>query len=271
MSNHETVEALRELRGNRRLIPFIGAGLSIPLRLPSWSRLIDTVAKQLGYDPEVYKLNGTKLQLAEYYVAVKGSIGPLRSEMDRLFNPLDDDIKGSRAHALLVDMKLPVIYTTNYDRIIERAFELKGVGCHTVANIDDVAAAPPETEATHVVKFHGTFSDDASLVLTESSYFDRLEFESALDIKLRADTLGRSLLFLGYSLDDINIRLLLYRLHKLRDAAKRNTQRTPSAYLTAFGAGEVQRTLLSQWDVEVIELDPVDKTRSMAEFLESLL
>jgi hypothetical protein len=96
MSNHEAVATLRTLRRDRRLIPFIGAGPSIPLRLTSWSRLIDTLAKQLGYDPEVYKLNGTKLQLAEYYVAVKGSIGPLRSEMDRLFNPPDDDIRASR-------------------------------------------------------------------------------------------------------------------------------------------------------------------------------
>jgi hypothetical protein len=270
MSNHETVATLRDLRRDRRLIPFIGAGLSIPLRLPSWSRLIDTLAKQLGYDPEVYKLNGTRLQLAEYYVAVKGSIGPLRSEMDRLFNPPDEDIKGSRAHALLVDLRLPVIYTTNYDRIIERAFELKGVAYHTVANIDDMAAAPPETETTHVVKFHGTFSDDQSLVLTESSDFERLEFESAIDIRLRADILGRSLLFLGYSLNDVNIRYLLYRLHKLRKAARREATRAPSAYLTAFGAGEIQRTLLAQWDVAVIELDPLDKTRSTVEFLESL-
>ena len=47
------------------------------------------------------------------------------------------------------------------------------------------ATAP--ADATHIVKFHGTFDDDASLVLTESSYFDRLEFESAIDIKLRAN------------------------------------------------------------------------------------
>jgi len=35
------------------------------------------------------------------------------------------------------------------------------------------------------VKLHGTFDDDASLVLTETSYFDRLEFESPIDIKMR--------------------------------------------------------------------------------------
>jgi hypothetical protein len=269
VSAEEVIAPLRELRKDGRLIPFVGAGLSIPFGLPSWSQLLDIIARQLGYDPEVFQLNGTHLQLAEYYVATKGSIGPLRSEMDRLFNPTDDKIKTSRAHTALVEMKLPLIYTTNYDRIIERAFELRDTPCHTIANIDDIATAP--ADATHIVKFHGTFSDDASLVLTESSYFDRLEFESAIDIKLRADILGKSLLFVGYSLSDVNIRYMLYKLHKLRKQVKRDAKRHPSAYLTTFSSGEIQRTLLALWDVSIIELDPLNKTESIDHFLEGLL
>lgn len=260
---------LRDLRRDGKLIPFVGAGLSIPLGLPSWSSLLDIIADQLDYDPAVFKLSGNNLQLAEFYVANKGSIGPLRSEMDRLFNPTDEAIKSSRSHSALVDMGLPLIYTTNYDRIIERAFELKRIPCHTISNIDDISVAPPN--ATQVVKFHGTFSDDASLVLTESSYFDRLEFESAIDIKLRADILGKILLFVGYSLSDINIRYMLYKLHKLRQRVRRDTNRLPSAYLVTFGAGEVQRTLLAQWDVLVVDLDPINKSESMDLFLEQLL
>jgi hypothetical protein len=262
-------DSLRLLRKEGKLIPFVGAGLSIPLGLPSFSTLIDIIAEQLGYDPEVYQLNGNYLQLAEYYVAIKGSIGPLRSEMDRLFNPLDKDILSSAAHTALVEMKLPLIYTTNYDRIIERAFELKGVKCFTIANIDDIASAPQD--ATQIVKFHGSFNDDASLVLTESNYFERLEFESALDIKLRADMLGKCLLFIGYSLGDINIRFMLYKLHKLRQQIKRETKRTPSAYLATFGSGEIQKTLLERWNVSIIELDPVNKKESIDKFLEALV
>jgi len=265
----DELQTLRELRHDGKLIPFAGAGLSRPLGLPSWAELIDIIAEDLGYDPEVFKCNGTVLQLAEYYVATKGSIGPLRSVMDRAFNPRDEQIERSRAHAALVEMKLPLIYTTNYDEIIERAFELKGRPCHTIASIDDIASAP--SDGTHVVKFHGTFSDDSSLVLTESSYFERLEFESAIDIKLRADTLGCSLLFIGYSLSDVNMRFMLHKLHKLRQHVKRTGKRKPSAFLTTFGAGEIQRTLLARWDVSIIELDPVDKAKSTGEFLEELL
>ena len=44
----------------------------------------------------------------------------------------------------------------------------------------------------------------------------------------------------------------------------------PSAFLTTFGTGEIQRTLLERWDVAIVELDPVDMTGSMARFLEAL-
>src|SRR4030095_2048802 len=117
---------LEDWRSKGRLVPFVGAGLSRPLGLPSWELLVDNIAVQLGYDPEIYRLNGSKLQLAEYFVAEKGSIGPLRSEMDRLFNPTDEANLASTPHRLLVELTFPLIYTTNYDRIIERAFDLRG-------------------------------------------------------------------------------------------------------------------------------------------------
>lgn len=269
MTNQTDITVLRNLRMDRKLIPFIGAGLSVPLGLPSLSELLDIIAEQLDYDPEVFKLSGTDRQLAEYYVVMKGSIGPLRSEMDRRFNPTDEAIMSSRAHNAVVEMDLPLIYTTNYDRIIERAFELRKVKTHTIANIDDIVMLPSD-KTTQIVKFHGSFSDDASLVLTESSYFDRIEFQSAIDIRLRADILGRCLLFIGYGLNDINIRYMLYKLHKLRQQAKIETN-LPSAYLVTFGAGEIQRTLLAQWDVTVVDLDPTNRTDSMAAFLEELV
>jgi SIR2-like protein len=268
MKRSSRVPTPRDLRKAGRLIPFVGAGLSQPLGLPSWDRLIDSLAMQLGYDPDIYRLNGSRLQLAEYFVVEKGSIKPLTRKMEELFNPPDRKVRASTSHRLLAELDLTTIYTTNYDHIIERAFKLHGVPCHTIAKIEDILAAPPDV--TYVVKFHGSFSDPPSLVLTESNYFERLNFESALDLKLRADTLGKSLLFVGYALSDLNIRYLLYKLHKLRGRLETGQERVPSAYLTAFGSNDIQRKLLKQWDVEIIELDPRDKTKSTEDFLRSL-
>jgi NAD-dependent SIR2 family protein deacetylase len=268
MSEH--FDAIKLLIKQKKLIPFVGAGLSMNLGLPSFSELIDKIAEELEYDPAVFKLNGNSLQLAEYYVAVKGAIGPLRSILDRSFDPTEEQIKTSVCHTALAQMNLPVIYTTNYDNIIEKSFELLNKPVCTIANIDDISSAPDN--ATQIVKFHGTFSDDESLVLTESNYFERLSFESAMDIKLRADMLGKCLLFIGYSLDDVNVRYMLYKLFKLRQQVKNSrTRNLPSAYLTTFGSGEIQKTLLAQWNVTIIELDPINKQESIEHFLKEFI
>jgi hypothetical protein len=237
------------LSRDKKLMPFVGSGLSRSLGLPSYDGLVDEIADELGWDPEVFQQQGDFLQLAEYYVSVKGSIGPLRSRLDREWNPTQQQVKASRPHAALAGLAPTRLYTTNYDDIIERAFESHGSDYHRIASIDDIASAP--AGATQIVKFHGTFSDDSSLVLTESSYFERLDFESALDIKLRSDSLGRCLLFLGYSLRDINIRFMLHKLHKLRRQALRATSALPAAVLVTFAIGEVQEKLLEAWACEL--------------------
>ena len=119
------------------------------------------------------------------------------------------------------------------------------------------------------LNFSLVFSDSL-LVLTETSYFDRLEFESPIDIKMRADILGKTLLFIGYSLNDINIRYMLYKLHKMRKQMRREMSNLPRAYLTSFGSNEIQSKLLAEWNIRIVDLDPSNKTDSLAEFLEKL-
>lgn len=59
----ELYEALK----NKNVILFVGAGISMNLGLPSWSKLIDYIADELGYEPEVFNTFGDNLSLAEYY------------------------------------------------------------------------------------------------------------------------------------------------------------------------------------------------------------
>jgi hypothetical protein len=262
-----SIDELKSLKRAGRLMPFVGAGLSQSLGLPLYDDLIGDVAVELGWDPEVFRLQGDYRQLAEYYVMMTGSIGPLRSALDKAWNPTDDDVKASRPHQALATLMPARIYTTNYDDIIERAFKLHNAPYHAIASIDDIASAA--SGVTQIVKYHGTFSDDSSLVLTESSYFDRLDFESALDIRLRSDSLGSCILFLGYSLQDINIRYMLYQLHKLRHRDVKGSD-FPSAVLVTSAIGEVQEKLLESWNVRSVELQGYDMAENVATFLESL-
>jgi hypothetical protein len=93
-------------------------------------------------------------------------------------------------HKLIVELDFPAIYTTNYDRNLETAFEIHHKPYAKIANAKHIADAAQDV--THIVKYHGDFDDDASLVLTETDFLDRLSFDSPLDIKFRADALGRT-------------------------------------------------------------------------------
>src|SRR5215212_4055442 len=110
--------------------------------LPSWQQFIDHLAEELGLDSESTLGPDTSYHtLAEYYRIKQGSIGPLRSWMDRNWKVTEDKVRRSKMHDLLVALDFPIIYTTNYDRNIEAAFEAHGRDYVKVANARDIAKA----------------------------------------------------------------------------------------------------------------------------------
>jgi len=115
---NELVEAVEK----DRVILFVGSGVSQNLGLPSWSELVDQIAQELGFDPDVFRLLGDELMLAEYYYLKKGTLGPLRSFLDQRWHDPKTDIGKSEIHRYIVKLRFPIIYTTNYDAWIERAF-----------------------------------------------------------------------------------------------------------------------------------------------------
>lgn len=253
----------------RRVLLFAGAGVSASLGLPSWSELMACMARDLGHDPAVLIRPGADyLQIAEYYRLEKGNLADLRRWMDENWNIPDEMLLKSRAHNQIVDIGFPLIYTTNYDRNIERIFALKGRRFATIRSVLDVAIAA--NDLTHIVKFHGDFGDEQSLVLTESDYFERLRFESPLDVKFRADALGRSILFVGYSLSDLNLRLLLYRLQQTW-ANSPHADRRPPSYIFLLDADPVQERVWESRGIRTIVSTADDPNDALPDFFNALL
>jgi hypothetical protein len=257
------ISALRQ----KNMVLFVGAGVSMNLGLLSWKALIDKMSEDLGLDPEAFAKSGDYLALAEYYKIKKGSLGSLRSWMDRTWHSDKINIGESDLHRLIVDIEFPIIYTTNYDRWLETAFDHWKRPYIKITNVSDLVKI--RDGATQIVKFHGDFEDDSSLVLDESSYFERLEFESPLDIKLRSDVLARSVLFIGYSLSDISLRYLFYKLDKLWKRYGNETLR-PRSYIFVPKPNPVQEAVLDQWGISMMSSDKADPKAALVEFLEQL-
>lgn len=253
---------------NKNVILFVGAGVSQNLGLPSWSALIDNIATELGFEPEVYQTYGDFLSLAEYYVLKKGSIGKLRSWMDReLHNINITKLKNSHIHKYIANGNFPIIYTTNYDNWIEEAHKLYNVDYNKIVNVSDLTNS--NRNKKEIIKFHGDFSEDDSIVLSESSYFERLKFESPLDIKLRSDILSKSVLFIGYSLSDTNIRQLFYKLTNLWNNHHSPSIR-PKSYIFTSKNNPIQEEILKNWGIETISNDIDNPGESLETFLKEL-
>ena len=262
------LEQLRAAYERDEVILFVGAGVSLSLGLPPWSQLIDHMAEALGFEAAEFRNYGSYLALAEYYRLQHGNIGPLRSWMDRQWHAGDIRIERSRVHELIVQGRFRLIYTTNYDRWLENAFDHHGRPYVKVVSVADLQRLNPDV--TQIVKFHGDFENDESIVLDETSYFRRLDFESPLDLKLRADVLGRTVLFVGYSLTDINIRYLFYKLARLWQTAM-PTVPQPRSYIFTPSPNPVQEAVLRQWGIEMIWLDREDPSQALIEFMESVV
>lgn len=251
-----------------KLMLFVGAGVSANLGLPSWNELIAHIAEELGYDPKIFATYGTPLALAEFYKKKKGGIGPLRSWMDREWHQSTTDISKSDIHRLITQGRFSRIYTTNYDRWLEYAHDKFGVKYDKIASVADLVSV---TEGhRQIIKFHGDFDADASIVLDETSYFQRLDFNTPLDIKLRHDVLGSSVLFIGYSLNDLNIRLMFYRLTEMWGNSTLASAR-PKSYVFTNRPNPVAQEVLSHWGIEMIVAEEDDPKKALTDFLQSLV
>lgn len=250
----------------KRAILFAGAGVSMSVGLPSSAELLAHMQRDLGLDDRPARWSYQTL--AEYYRLQHGSIGPLRSWMDRTWSVSADRVQNSEIHDLIVGLEFPIVYTTNYDNNLELAYQLHGKKYVKVANTCDIVNA--DNGLPQIVKFHGDFDDDESLVIAETDYFKRLAFETPLDTKFKADALGRTLIFVGYSMSDLNIRLTLYRLWQTWKDSGRERDR-PASFVFSAKADPVQDAVLEQWGFTVLhEEKSEDPAAAMLAFLNRL-
>ncbi|WP_294531686.1 SIR2 family protein [uncultured Bacteroides sp.] len=259
------IAELKDAVRDKKVILFVGAGLSKNIGLPTFSELIDEVAKKMGYDADLFKSFSNFQSLVEFYQIKQKSIGELRSYMDQKWHNPNIHIEKSEIHKLIVDLDFPIIYTTNYDYWLEKAFEYYNKSFTKIVNVKDFADIQDGT--TQIVKFHGDFSDDSSIVLTESSYFERLDFSSPLDIKLRSDMLGKTILFIGYSLEDINMRFLIYKLNKIWENYK---EYRPKSFIFLIKPNEIEETVLKSRGIMPIISESDTPTEGLKLFLQSL-
>jgi hypothetical protein len=200
------------------------------------------------------------------------SIGPLRHAISQALQTTRNPVS-SGPHVELLNLGPPQIYTTNFDNLIEGTFRALKQPVEVVALPKHVANS--SGAKTQVVKYHGDLRHESTLVLTESSYYQRLDFESPMDLKFRSDLLGRSVLFMGYSFRDINIRIIWFKLMRMMKDIPLADR--PSSFIVRFSPNAVLERLYEEVGIKTIFLDPEgaaktseEKSKLLSQFMLSL-
>lgn len=143
--------------------------------------------------------------------------------IDRVSRAVNHSKMPSAIVRALAEIDLPIVVTTNYDRLYEKAL---GVLAKDVAPIlynpkrDEAAQLRglPKKDERWLFKIHGCVSNSESIVITDEDYIrfvmrmnDSEEFHPVPQ-KIRSQLAEWPTLFVGYSLLDYNLRLLFRTL-----------------------------------------------------------
>lgn len=219
----------------RQCTPFLGAGISEP-QIPAGGEFSTRLAKEFQYP----LTDVTNLPRVAQYVATsygdsqfaKGKVADLILECERRPPDFSDP---AQPHRFLADLHLPMYLTTNYDRFMTKALEttvpeVTTLMCrwnYETRRDEEVLVATPTAERPLVYHLHGLATNLASMLLTEDDYVDFLmeaqaDLAQVVPCPIQEALATTSLLFVGYSLNDWNFRVLMRSvMRKINKTSKR--------------------------------------------------
>lgn len=216
VSKKDLIREIEKAIKSAELGAFIGAGLSIPAGFCSWKELLREPAEEIGLNVE--KENDL-VSLAQYYANSKKrtSIDDLiKGQFSQLVKPTDN-------HKLLSQLPISTFWTTNYDKLIEKALEDNMKKPYVKTTDEQLRSTNHDFDAI-VYKLHGDVETPEDAVLTRSDYEEfgynkRKLFREVLE----GDLLTKTFLFLGFSFEDPNFNYVIGRLRVLLD--EKNTRK----------------------------------------------
>jgi hypothetical protein len=281
-----------------KVIPFLGAGASMigrasdsqwdpknPKFLPSGYELSRFLADESSFPSREDGDLNDLAKVASYYAVVSGR----RTLRDRLHDVLSPEFECGELHKYLASVPTPLlIVTTNYDSLIEKAFQAAGKKYDLVIHPSDrkdianavwwwphgasepSVVAPNELDLdldqkdrnTVIYKMHGTVKHDTSnwdsFVITEEDYVDflsRMTSRTAIPSAFYNYFRTRSFLFLGYGLGDWNLRVILRNLDGyLKSRSQDDDDEALPSWAIQRNPSELERKLWDKRNVNIFDM-----------------
>ncbi|WP_339168040.1 SIR2 family protein [Paenibacillus sp. FSL R5-0341] len=199
-----------------KIVPLIGAGLSMPFNIPNWGNLIrEITAKYAVGDSSFVKLAVEKdLEKYDYWQAIdilkryttvqeEDIQEYIATTIQSKNKRIDDDLLHN--YLDLKEMNFNLFLTTNYESILHKYLDceldpilLRDINFNTQNLFDQ----------KRVCQLHGTISNSGTIVISKESY-QQLYSDKKYENILKLVTGTRKILFMGFSFDDQFIRTLI--------------------------------------------------------------
>jgi len=245
MNNKELLKLIRFFRkkaNTDKLIIFVGAGVSRNVSgMPDWNTLIQQMAGAINYSrcdnckkkskgcQDTCKFKDTFS--ADEYLKVPQYVYNRNRKLyrkilcDNIQHDLEIDAPLSNA---ILDLAPAHIITTNYDKLIENCKSIHRDNYEVIIHDKDLLSA---TKNKYIIKMHGDIDDLDTIVLKESDYLEYTQKHVLIEMFIRSLLTDHTILFLGYSLNDYNVKLIISWINYIRTQNKALDKATKFAYI----------------------------------------
>lgn len=243
---------------------FVGAGLSMGAGLPDWYDLLTELAQRIRYElpPRQWATPDALLDATQAYVNDQG----LHSLIAFLKERLDTFGKSpTPAHDALARLPISLVFTTNYDDLLERAFRQAGKRAELVVKDSNIPFMRRGADVVNIVKLYGDLTLPETIVLSRQHH-EAFFLERPQMIRLLETELSRSApLYLGWSHTDPHFNLIFGELFNRLGALLH------TGYAVMFDVPVSRIEELRRKHIQLVTLPPgPDRTSQVATWLTSL-
>ena len=183
---------------------FVGAGASIAAGLPSWAQLVEPLRAEIPDCPHSVSF----VDVAQFY---ENEFGRTRLT-EKIRQRLEESAQEPTAlHLSLIGLlRAGRIYTTNYDGLIEAAAKTNGLRFRRIVNTDPQVSF--DRDRLNIIKLHGDLEQPKSYVITAQDYESYFRKNPGLTRLITTEFQTGTVLFIGYSHNDLDLRMMLRRI-----------------------------------------------------------
>jgi len=189
---------------NHSLTFFVGAGISTLSGAPSWNGLIQDICRELKRPVKDVYSSDEYLRIPQmYYYSIEKNDIKYYDFIEKSL--VSTSLLPNEIHRELLSFNPISFITTNFDDLLEEAAIRACQGFKVIACDDEVSSINGDR---YILKLHGDLKHK-NIVFKEEDYLNYSENFKLIETLLKSIFSTNTIVFIGYGLNDYNIKLIL--------------------------------------------------------------